>query len=415
MRDTTERDAARTVSTHVTPTDLLDLGDGHALAVVIRDAGASAVPVLSDNGRWRRATAGDGIAESLIQLLTSTPGRTRHGRFCVTSWAGRRGALGERAITVDQTNESVIVGEVAVVKWATHLEPGPHPAPRRLSSLTAAGFTAMPTPWGLVTWQPDDGAETLVATVTGFLPGAVDGWTWAVDLFADATRAGDPSAVVAACTAVGTAVADLHVAQAATVTTATAPDARRWCDGAMDTLAAAKTLAGNATAQLLADRDADVIRLLGTLGELAGVPVLDAHGDLHVGQVLRSADRFVITDFDGNPVLPPWQRVLPVPAALDVAGMLQSLSHVAIVVTRHHDVDPDVLRHVDAAAQAAFLDAYTNALASSGQAQLFTADAVTAFRLQQVLREIVYAGRHLPRWMYVPDAALPALLEGVKP
>jgi len=30
--------------------------------------------------------------------------------------------------------------------------------------------------------------------------------------------------------------------------------------------------------------------------------------------------------------------------------------------------------------------------------------------MQQVLREIVYATRHLPRWMYVPDAALPALL-----
>ena len=33
------------------------------------------------------------------------------------------------------------------------------------------------------------------------------------------------------------------------------------------------------------------------------------------------------------------------------------------------------------------------------------------FRMQQVLREIIYAARHLPRWMYVPDAALPALLD----
>ncbi|GAS94041.1 aminoglycoside phosphotransferase [Mycolicibacterium canariasense] len=407
------------MSADLTPTDLLDLGDGRALAVVTHDGGASAVPVLAEDGRWRRATAGDGVAEALIRLLTAGPGRSVHGRFSVTSWAGRRAASGERAITVDQTNESVIVGEVAVVKWATHLEPGPHPAPQRLSSLTAAGFTAMPTPWGLVTWQPDDGAETgaetLVATVTGFLPGAVDGWTWAVDLFAAATRAGDPSAVGASFATVGTAVADLHAAQAATAATATAQDARRWRDGAMDTLKTAKALAANSTGQLLADHDTEVVRLLESLGGLVGLPILDAHGDLHVGQVLRSEDRFVITDFDGNPVLPPWQRVLPVPAALDVAGMLQSLSHVAIVVARHHDVDPDGLRRVDAAAQAAFLDAYTTALAASGQRQLFSAEAVPAFRLQQILREIVYAGRHLPRWMYVPDAALPALLEGVQP
>ncbi len=403
------------MNSDLTPTDLLDLGAGHALAVITHDGGASAIPVRADDGRWRRAAAGDGVAEALIRLLTAGPGRSEHGRFAVTSWAGRRAARGERPITVDQTNESVIVGEVAVVKWATHLEPGPHPAPQRLAGLTAAGFTAMPTPWGLVTWHPDGGAETLVATVTGYLPGAVDGWTWAVDLFAAATHAGDPSAVVAACAAVGTAVADLHAAQAATATTATAQDARRWRDGAMATLETAKTLAGNGTAQLLADRDTEVTRVLDSLGGLDGVPILDAHGDLHVGQVLRSEDRFVITDFDGNPVLPPWQRVLPVPAALDVAGMLQSLSHVAIVVARHHDVDPDGLRLVDAAAQAAFLDAYITALTASGRRRLFSAEAVPAFRLQQILREIVYAGRHLPRWMYVPDAALPALLEGVKP
>ena len=49
-------------------------------------------------------------------------------------------------------------------------------------------------------------------------------------------------------------------------------------------------------------------------------------------------------------------------------------------------------------------------------AELYDPALLEAFRLQQVLREIVYAARHLPRWMYVPDAALPALLdEGSRP
>ena len=59
----------------------------------------------------------------------------------------------------------------------------------------------------------------------------------------------------------------------------------------------------------------------------------------------------------------------------------------------------------------AFLDAYTHRLDQHGLADLYDAGALRAFRLQQVLREIVYAARHLPRWMYVPDAALPALLD----
>jgi len=43
---------------------------------------------------------------------------------------------------------------------------------------------------------------------------------------------------------------------------------------------------------------------------------LDVLADLHVGQVLRTDDRLVITDFDGNPVLAPADPVLPVPAAV---------------------------------------------------------------------------------------------------
>jgi maltokinase len=208
-------------------------------------------------------------------------------------------------------------------------------------------------------------------------------------------------------------VGDLHLALAATATTSTADDARRWREGAFDTLRTATLLADDTGSAVLAEHGTEVAGLLERIGDLVGVPIFDAHGDLHVGQVLRSDDqRFVITDFDGNPVLPPWQRVLPVPAAVDVAGMLQSFAHVAIVAARHHDLDPARLHRIDAAAQAAFLDAYTTRLAAAGQQQLFSAGAVPAFRLQQVLREIIYAAKHLPRWMYVPDAALPALLKG---
>ena len=144
---------------------------------------------------------------------------------------------------------------------------------------------------------------------------------------------------------------------------------------------------------------------------LAGTPVIEGHGDLHVGQVLRCGGRFVVTDFDGNPVLAAEERVLPIPAALDVAGMVQSLAHVAIVARRHAELDDSALAEVDTLARKAFLGAYTHRLDQLGLAELYDADALRAFRLQQVLREIVYAARHLPRWMYVPDAALPALLD----
>ncbi|MGE2835965.1 glucosamine kinase [Mycobacterium sp. SMC-4] len=394
-----------------TPSDLLELGDRHALAIVDRHGRLSAVPLVDAGDGWRRATSGSGASAALVRLLAETPGHIRRGRFDVLSWTDTPLPGAERPITVDQTNESVIVDEQAVVKWSTHLEPGPHPAPGRLSVLTAAGFTEMPTPWGVVTWTPDSGAETLVATVTGFLPGAVDGWTWAVDLFVAAAAGGDLADATGVCATLGKVVADLHIAMTATVTRSTPADAQRWRDTAFDTLAEARALAGPANAALLSGHADQVAATFDGLADLVDIPILEAHGDLHVGQVLRAGDRLVITDFDGNPVLPPAERVCPVPPAVDLAGILQSLCHVAVVATKRRAADPASVRTVEAASRSALLDGYIGRLGQAGHADLHTAAAVPALRLQQVLREIVYAARHLPRWMYVPDAALPALID----
>ncbi|UXA15977.1 glucosamine kinase [Mycobacterium sp. SMC-4] len=393
------------------PVDVLDLGERHALSIASEHGTLSAMPlVATGDGHWRRAIAGSGAADALVRLLVETPGRSQRGRFSVMSWTNRYAPGAERAITVDQTNESVIVGEQAVVKWATHLEPGPHPAPGRLSTLIAAGFTAMPTPWGVVTWKPESGPETLVVMVTGYLPGAVDGWTWAVEMFIAAAGSGDFSAASAACRTLGDVVADMHIGLAVTATRSTRADARRWRDNAFATLARARTLASPAAAALLTCHDATLAAVLERLADLTDVPILDAHGDLHVGQVLRVGDRLVVTDFDGNPVVNPAERVLPVPAAVDLAGILQSLSHVAVVAAKHAELAPNTLGALDKAARAALLEAYLGRLRQAGQADLHIEAAVPALRLQQVLREIVYAAHHLPRWMYVPDAALPALI-----
>jgi maltokinase len=91
--------------------------------------------------------------------------------------------------------------------------------------------------------------------------------------------------------------------------------------------------------------------------------------------------------------------------------MSQSLAHAAIVARKYTELDAAALADADGAGRAALLDAYARRLAELGHADLYEPGAIHAFRVQQVLREIVYAARHLPRWMYVPDAALPALLD----
>jgi maltokinase len=391
--------------------DTLELFEDKRLSVISGAAGLAAVPMLRDrDGHWHRAHPGDGVAEALLALLAEVPGSATRGRFTVRSWA-THAAAGERSVGVDQTNESVIVGDAAVVKWATHLQDGPHPAPRRISVLHDVGFGGMPAPWGLVTWQPPGGAETLVANVDEYLPGAVDGWTWAVDLITDAAGDRRIAPLVTATAEVGGVIAELHAALASTATVATPQDAARWRDAGLATLENACALGDSTAVTCARARREEIEALLESLGALAGTRIIEGHGDLHVGQILRSRDRFVVTDFDGNPVLPAPQRMLPVPAALDVAGMSQSLAHAAIVARKYTELDPAALADADRAGRAALLGAYARRLTELGQADLYEPGSLHAFRVQQVLREIVYAARHLPRWMYVPDAALPALLD----
>ncbi|OBF36296.1 aminoglycoside phosphotransferase [Mycobacterium sp. ACS1612] len=383
--------------------DALELAEGKRLSVLSNQA---AVPMVRDgSGRWRRAHPGDGAAEALLALL-STVDESRIGDFSVRSWV-RCGAVAERSVGVDQTNESVIVGDAAVVKWATHLQQGPHPAPHRISVLRDAGFDGMPAPWGVVTWRAPDGTETLVANVDEYLPDAVDGWTWAVDLLTQAAREHRPQTATDTIRQLGRLIADMHDHLSATTTTASAEDADRWRESAIHTLEIVCALDDSACVELTRSRRDDIASAFEGLGEFAGTPVIEGHGDLHVGQVLRSGERLLVTDFDGNPVLPASQRALPIPAALDVAGMTQSLAHAAIVAARYTELDPAALAAVDAVVRETFLGAYASTL---HHPELYDPELLRPFRLQQVLREIVYAARHLPRWMYVPDAALPALL-----
>ncbi|MGN6754657.1 MAG: hypothetical protein ACTHJJ_19120, partial [Intrasporangium sp.] len=148
------RSAEVTVASQLELVAGLDLGDGRWVTVVRDRAGArwTAPLVLADEA-VRRAVPGDGVAEALVaRLVEAAPtgsaavvaGATPPsglgadpalGEFVLTRWAGQP-AHGERAISVDQTNESVIVGDAAVVKWCLHLPPAgstiAHPAARRL-------------------------------------------------------------------------------------------------------------------------------------------------------------------------------------------------------------------------------------------------------------------------------------------
>jgi maltokinase len=415
---------AATIARPLKLLDSLDLSP-HGLIAIVRDAADRhrAVPLVQHLDGWRRARGGDGVASALAAFVLRNEACTSpRGRFEATRWVSDgklADAPAERAIDVDQTNESVVVGDQVVVKWTVRPSATREPAPERLAALVAAGFTDLPAPWGLVTWRPSapDGAPVLVATVVAYLPGARDGWDWAVeDVRALARGELSMAEAVSPWGVIGRLVARMHRALPQRGA-AEGADARRWREGALAELAEATEIVDGPEGTRLREHAPHLRELMDRLGAARGTALQDVHGDLHVGQILRweapdaRGPSFAVTDFDGNPVLSPDERVAPAPAAVDVAGLVQSLDHVGRVVShRTEHVDPELVDQWINEAQVAMLRSYRDALAAAGRSRLFDESLLPALRARQVVREHLYAARHLPHWRYVPHAALPALV-----
>jgi maltokinase len=320
---------------------------------------------------------------------------------------------------VDQTHESVVVGERAVVKWAVRAEPTP--APIVMAHLNATGFTSMPQPLGCVTWS-HGGDELLLASVVAFLPGASDGWSWAVHAAGDfIAHGGSLDSSVADFAVVGETVAEMHVALATPSRVITDPEGRavgeeiqEWVTLAHDLLRQALDAVDGPEGDRLVAAAPRIASTFDAMRDIAETVTIPVHGDLHIGQVLRWDHGLAVSDFDGNPVLPVAARLSPQPAARDVAGMLQSIDHVGRVVLRRMEgADSARVEVWNAEAQRQFLRAYRDRLDHHDRADLLDDRLLLPMRAEQECREFLYAVRHLPRWRYVPDQALQSLFPQV--
>jgi maltokinase len=309
-----------------------------------------------------------------------------------------RDLLGERPVTVDQTNESVIVADEVVVKWLRPPVPAPHPGVEMLSYLTARDFPDMPEFLGA---HGDD--DLVYAILTQYLPGAQDGWDWYVD-DVDAWLHGNVrfEALIRSAQRMGQLTAELHRTLHGFRGSVVA--ARTYHVKAMHSLDLALRLVDGEEGERLRDLEPQVRDALGALRNDRMLAAHRIHGDLHVGNFLRSGYLLMISDFDGNPMSEPTDRRLPQTPLVDLASMLQSIDHVGrVVVQRRHPGRQLEVEQFIGSAIAAALQAYT-------QHHQVDHDLLHALCVAQELHEYGYAFAHLPHWRYVPDTALPAVL-----
>ena len=326
---------------------------------------------VADDGRvlveGRRPEAGDGVARAIARLVVD-------GRLVVK-----------------------LVGRWAAADRAGDL----------LERLEAAGSGDVARLHGRVGWRHPLLGDGTLAIVTEYLPGAEDGWTWAVDDVVSALRgAPDPGWPAL----LGARVARIHDVLGADAVPSgpDAPAARRARADAA--LAGAVAATQGSTGVRLRNRRAALERGIRSLDDTAPGLEFPIHGDLHVGQVLASPDatapggrRYTVIDFDGDPQLDAADRERADAAARDVAHLLVSLDLVAAVAQKRlRRADPAAWAWADRARRE-LLDAYRAELARS---ELFDPALLPGFEAEQLAAELHYADRFLPAWRYAPDAAI---------
>ena len=314
----------------------------------------------------------------------------------------------------EQSNSSVAFGEDALMKVFRRVTPGVNPDIQIHEVLTRAGSDHVAALYGwLDTYDEDTDAVIQLAMLQQFLRTGTDGWDLAQasarNLFAEADLhphevGGDFAAESAR---LGTAVAEVHEALREHFGTDT-----------VDMSTVATQMATRLDAALVAvpslEAYAESLRaLFARLAGLGEVEVQRIHGDLHLGQTMRTVRGWKLVDFEGEPAKPLHERMLPDSRWRDVAGMLRSFDYAAAAVDRAmtesdaNGVEQRAYRAREWAQRNgdALLHAYT-------EGRELTADErtlLTAYEADKAVYECVYEIRNRPSWLGIPLAAVERL------
>ena len=234
-----------------------------------------------------------------------------------------------------------------------------------------------------------------------FFPGVEDAWRVALRAATSGTDFTTPARDL------GEATAHIHVSLAdALGTVAASEPARQALLGSIR----ARYAGALGEVPALARHERAVHGILDTFSALAWPDLQRVHGDYHLGQVLRVADRgWVAVDFEGEPMRPLSERVRPDLALRDVAGMLRSFDYAGGSVELGR-AGTSARAWVEGC-RAAFLHGYAAVTQLDLRA---AAPMIRALELDKALYEVVYEARNRPTWLAIPATAIDRLIADSK-
>ena len=406
----------------------------------------------------------DALAHGVVDLLRAgkpVPVGDGELRFVPTS---RLAALdipeqAEIRRLAEQSNSSLVIGDLAILKLFRRVSPGLHPEAEMGRYLTELGFAHIAPLLGEVTRVGKDGTPHVLLVLQGFIHNQGDAWSWTHNILGRAIQdaimviEGAPGRCADALTEVahfaatmGQRLGEMHAMLAEPADDAAfAPepagpkDCAQWAseacariDEAIDLLAARRDWSDEER-----ERVSRIVALRKRLHAAAarcakqGVGSLRTriHGDLHLGQVLVAQGDIFIIDFEGEPARPLAERRAKGSPLRDVAGMLRSFDYAAATAAGagaagQSETDrarkADILTRFRKISEESFLAAYREAakgIAHRWQSVGAESALLDLFVLQKAAYEIAYEAGNRPAWLHVPlrgFEAIAARLAGTK-
>lgn len=377
----------------------------------------------------------------------------------------------------EQSNTSVVYGDQLIMKLYRRLEAGTNPDQEIGRFLTEKGFAYTPPLAGALEYQKKPGQPMTVALLQGLVPNVGDAWQFTLDSLnnffpqALASQADVPEISLStstlldlaeqsppplamdllgsyldAASLLGRRTAEMHLALSEGSGNPSFTPEPFTSFYQRSIYQSMRSLLGQVFHTLRSglkglpepvQQDAEAVldleeEILGRfrliLNRKIAATRIRCHGDYHLGQLLRTANDFMIIDFEGEPARPLSERRIKRCALRDVAGMLRSFhyaSHVALLnQITSGGADPADLKALQQWARfwnvwvtTTFLKSY---LASSANAAFIPRTRwelqvlMDAFLIEKAVYELGYEMNNRPDWVAIPAQGIPQLL-GIVP
>jgi len=323
--------------------------------------------------------------------------------------------LRARPITSEQSNTSLVYGGQYILKLFRKLTPGKNKDLLLHRALQGVGSKHIAPVLGSITGDLG-GEPTTVGMLQQFVSDAVDGWAMATTSVRDLMAAPElhPAEVggdfAGEAERLGRAVAEVHadLGEALGTEPADADELERSTKAMLDRL---DTMAGRVPE--LAPHAPQLRAAFEKLRALppGAVTMQYIHGDLHLGQVLRTVGGWLLIDFEGEPAAPVEERHALRSPLRDVAGMLRSFDYAAQQMLVGQPDDPALAERAHEWSErnrTAFCEGYA-AIAADPRDQ---GELLRAFELDKAVYEVGYEHANRPDWLGVPLASIARITSG---